>query len=668
MKKLQIGIDLGTTNSVVAYLENGSIEYLRFKNRETLASTILYQIGKVTVGDMAKRKSAIYPQNFIKSSKAFMGDITKEWIIEDKSFSPTDVATEILLEMYKGLRKQFKSLEEIEAVITVPAYFTSSQIDETKKAGERAGFIIKQIITEPVSAAIAYGFEENTNQRLFIVDIGGGTFDTAILEVNNRNFETKAIDGDNHLGGDDFDKIILELLLKYIRKNEGVNLSALKKSGLEEKEYRQAYQALVNKAEETKIALSEYDEYEVEIPNLFGSYNLTTIITREEFEKASSIIIEKIKRTIKNTLDDNGFTAQDIDKVVLVGGSSKIPIINKFVTELFKEKPYADKPLDKLVAIGASILAKDSEGIQDKIVIQDILSHSLGIELINEVFSPLLKKNDKYPIKHSEVYTTVMDYQSELDINVYEGEDNSVNNNDFYGGFTLNNIEQAQAGTPQIEVTFEFDSNRILNVTAKDLNTNSSKSETIEIDKGSKKKITPKQKPYDIVLLIDVSWSMRGTPLDKAKIACSKLVSEMIDLTLHSVGIVAFGSTAKKYLDLSNNKSNLNSSINSLYCNGSTNMSAGLKVSRKKVLDTSTNTQLIILVTDGYPDDSYNVEVQASKLKENSIELVTIGIGSGIDRMLLTNIASSPSNYYEGNNFDDLSNIFQKISSSLRQK
>ena len=445
--KVQVGIDLGTTNSVAAYFDNGKVEYLKFRNKETLPSTLLYQKGAVTIGDMAKRKSALYPQNFIKSSKAFMGDMNKSWTIEDRTFTPTDVASEVLLEIKRGLDKNFASATSFEAVITVPAYFSSSQIDETKKAGENAGFAIKRIITEPVAAAVAYGLEDDVNQKIFIVDIGGGTFDTSILEIKNKQFNTLAIDGDAKLGGDDFDNHILEFLLKFVRQDKGVNLASLEKSGLGEDEYRKSYQALVNKAEEVKIELSDATKVDIEIANLFSGYNLITALERVEFEKISSVTLNKIERIIQKTL--SGFPINTIDKVVLVGGSAKIPAIYEFVKKLFGKNPYSDKPLDKLVAMGAAIIVYDDNSVQ----IKDIISHSLGIELVDDKFSPILRKNTVYPISHSETYTTVMDHQKVIDINVYEGEDEDcVSNNSFYGGFSLSNIQQASAGVPQVGV------------------------------------------------------------------------------------------------------------------------------------------------------------------------------------------------------------------------
>ena len=659
--KLEIGIDLGTTNSVVGYFNNGKIEYLKFKREEVLPSVVLYQNGKVTVGEIAKKKSVSYSNNYISSSKTFMGDNEHIWEIEDRKFTPTDVAAEILKEIKKNLEKKFPGLSEIHAVITVPAYFKSTQIDETKKAGEMAGLIVKQIITEPVAAAIAYGFEDEVNQKLFIVDIGGGTFDTAILKVTNKDFETLAIDGDRKLGGDDFDKHILEFLLKHIRKEKGVNLSSQAKSGLGETEFYRAKQTLILESEEIKRELDNYNKYDIEIPNLFSGYNLTTSLTRNEFENLSKSTFDKIKMIIKRTLDDPQYETSDIDKIVLVGGSAKIPAIREFITEFFGKNPFSDKPLDKLVAMGATIVAQNNETVQ----IRDIISHSLGVELVGNKFSPILKKNQRYPLAVSQIYTTTADYQESVDINVYEGEDeDDVNNNDFYGGFSLSNIEQARAGVPQIEVTFEFDINRILKVTAKDLNTNSSVTENIDINKGKKKKITPDVKPFDIVLTIDVSTSMCGDPLEKAKEACNIMVTELIDLTFHKVGLVSFGSYGQQIANLSNDKNYLRESISNLYCEGSTNMAGGIRIA-DEVLRSATNSKLVILVTDGHPNSSRDASLEADRIKADT-KFITIGIGNRVNEYFLRSLASTENDYYSGSDFSELANIFQQISNSLQ--
>ena len=665
--KLDIGIDLGTTNTVVSFLKNGSFEQLKFRNKDSLTSTMLFVDQKLTIGEIAKRKSVLYPNNYIKSSKTFMGDSDKKWEIDGEIYTPTRVATEILKEIKKNISKYNSNISDVRAVITVPAYFTSTQIDETKKAGLAAGFIVERIITEPVAAAIAYGIDDQVDQTLFIVDIGGGTFDTSILEVKKSEFKTRAIDGDSKLGGDDFDNHILEALLKFIRKDQGVNLSSYDKSGLNEDEYRKAYQALVNKSEEVKIELSEFESTSIEIANLFSGYNLSMEMTRDEFEKISSITIDKIKRTIQKTLDDNGFLPANIDKVVLVGGSSKIPVVREFVTTLFNKKPYSDRPLDKLVAMGAAILAHESQTVQNKIVIRDIISHSLGIEVVNDRFSPILEKNSEYPLSKAQMYTTVSDFQTHLDVNVFEGEDEkNVENNSFYGGFTLSDIERSYAGVPQIEVTFEFDINRILKVTAKDLNTNSENSQDIDIDKAEKKKITPKQMPFDIALVIDVSYSMNGYPLEKAKDACKSMVSEMIDLSAHRIGLVEFESYATTLCRLTQDHQTLTRAISSLHCKGGTDIKEGLKVAEEELFSTRevVNKGLVILVTDG---DSAEVPAinQAVEMKNSGIRVVSIGVGHGVNERLLRSI-STPDDYFQIDTVDKLQEIFQRISFSLQ--
>jgi molecular chaperone DnaK len=664
---LEIGIDLGTTNTVVSFLKNGALEQLRFRNKDNLPSTMLFVDQKVTIGDIAKRKSALYPNNYIKSSKTFMGDTSKSWEIEGKIFTPTNVAIEILKEINKNIKKTDPSISEVRAVITVPAYFTSTQIDETKKAGEAAGFIIERIITEPVAAAIAYGIDDQVDQTLFIIDIGGGTFDTSILEVKGSNFNTLAIDGDSKLGGDDFDNHILEAILKFIRKDQGVNLSSYDKSDLNEDEYRKAYQAIINKAEDVKIELSEFESVSIEIANLFSGYNLSMSMTRDEFEQISSISIEKIKRTIQKTMTDNDFSPEDIDKVVLVGGSSKIPVVREFVTELFNTQPYSDKPLDKLVAMGAAIIAHQSDTVQSKIEINDIISHSLGIEIVDDRFSPILEKNSKYPVSKSQMYTTVSDFQQHLDVNVFEGEDeNDVTKNSFYGGFTLSDIEQAYAGSPQIEVTFEFDINRILKVTARDLNTNSKHSEVIDIDKTQKKNITPEVQPFDIALVIDVSYSMNGYPLQKAKEACQSMVADMIDLNVHRIGLVEFESHASTLSYLTQDKHKLDKAISSLHCKGGTDIRDGLRVAEEELFKTreKINKELVILVTDGDSPEAPAIR-QAEKIKQLGMRIVSIGVGHGVNERLLRNIATSD-DYYQIDTVDKLQEIFHHISCSLQ--
>jgi molecular chaperone DnaK len=665
MGSIKVGIDLGTTNTVVAIYEQGSFEYIRFRKNETLSSVMLYQNGVVTIGNSAKTKSQIYPSNYIKSSKTYMGDMTKSWKIEDKIFSPTDVAIEILKECYSQIKSKYNSTD-IEAVITVPAYFKSTQIDETKKAGEKAGFKVRQIITEPVAAAVAYGFETKINEKIFIVDVGGGTFDTSILQVSSGKFQTLAIDGDNRLGGDDFDNHIIEYILKHIRINKGINLASQEKSGLSETEYKRAYQAIINRAEDIKIELSNSETSSIEISNLFSGYNLSTSLTKSEFEKISQPTLKKIENIISRTVETaikhiKGFDLKQIDRVVLVGGTSKIPAIQNFVSNFFNKKPFSDKPLDKLVAMGAALTINSGDTIQ----IIDLISHSLGIELVNDEFSPILNKDQEYPIAFTKRYTTVSNNQKSIDLEIFEGEDQNVNKNSYYGGFSLSNIENARAGIPQIDVTFEFDKSRILHVTAKDVRTGSSLTKQIIIEKGAvKREKKVYEKAFDIALIIDVSGSMCGDPINRAKDACRLLVSNMIDLNTHRIGFVDFGSVASIRSYLTNSQVTLNSAINNMVCGGGTNMVSGINVA-KNVLNGAINDKLAILITDGHPDSQSTAEYEGQYLKYDTT-FITIGIGNGVDENFLKRLATSSNYYYSGSDFSQLSSIFQKISNSLK--
>jgi molecular chaperone DnaK len=665
MGSIKVGIDLGTTNTVVAIYEQGSFEYIRFRKNETLSSVMLYQNGVVTIGNSAKTKSQIYPSNYIKSSKTYMGDMTKSWKIEDKIFSPTDVAIEILKECYSQIKSKYNSTD-IEAVITVPAYFKSTQIDETKKAGEKAGFKVRQIITEPVAAAVAYGFETKINEKIFIVDVGGGTFDTSILQVSSGKFQTLAIDGDNRLGGDDFDNHIIEYILKHIRINKGINLASQEKSGLSETEYKRAYQAIINRAEDIKIELSNSETSSIEISNLFSGYNLSTSLTKSEFEKISQPTLKKIENIISRTVETaikniKGFDLKQIDRVVLVGGTSKIPAIQNFVSNFFNKKPFSDKPLDKLVAMGAALTINSGDTIQ----IIDLISHSLGIELVNDEFSPILNKDQEYPIAFTKRYTTVSNNQKSIDLEIFEGEDQNVNKNSYYGGFSLSNIENARAGIPQIDVTFEFDKSRILHVTAKDVRTGSSLTKQIIIEKGAvKREKKVYEKAFDIALIIDVSGSMCGDPINRAKDACRLLVSNMIDLNTHRIGFVDFGSVASIRSYLTNSQVTLNSAINNMVCGGGTNMASGINVA-KNVLNGAINDKLAILITDGHPDSQSTAEYEGQYLKYDTT-FITIGIGNGVDENFLKRLATSSNYYYSGSDFSQLSSIFQKISNSLK--
>lgn len=485
-----VGIDLGTTNTVCCTYDN-SFSFIKCRRSHILPSVLMYKDGKITVGEIAKQHALRAPNNVISSAKTFMADPEKKWIIEGRTFTPTDVATEVLREINEAAQKHFGTDEQIEAVITIPAYFTASQANETKKAAEAAGLKVLKIIAEPVAAAIAYGLDD-TAKNIFVVDLGGGTFDVCILTSSQdkdgtRIYTTGSVDGDIHLGGDDFDAVIENLCYSQLRKEYGINLASQEQSGLEAELYGQAIQKIRQKAEQAKIALSDSTETSIDIANLCSRngniVNFRYTITRQDFEKAADSLFKKIKRILTRCLEDSNTRVDSIDKVIYVGGSSNIPYLRSIVTECLDREPYADQDLSKLVAMGAAVYAADKSNlVSTKLHIEDILSHSLGIEVYGEKLSIILPKGTKYPISKTEEYSTVTDYQKSVSVKVYEGECTSnINENLFYDEFTLTNIRNGLRGIP-VNVKFEINDDRQLIVTAWDPYTGSTKSKRIEKD------------------------------------------------------------------------------------------------------------------------------------------------------------------------------------------
>ena len=671
-----IGIDLGTTNSVAGTLENGRYVYFQYDRENLLPSAILYKDGKVTVGSRAKKRSVVYSGNFIASAKTFMGNIKPQWNIEGRDFNATDVATEVLKEIYKVAKKHFGNDDPIQAVITTPAYFSGSQNAETAKAGEAAGFIVKQILAEPVAAALAYAYgDTKVNETIYVVDLGGGTFDLSIIKnKGNNHFETIMKGGDRKLGGDDFDIALLEYMINHIRRDIGIDLSTCDKSGLDKENYSKAKQKLVIEAETVKCALSDADSYDVNMINLFpyknSTYDLEMKITRDNFLECANDLVKRVQRLIRNSFDEIDIGKDDIDKIILVGGSCKMPFVREFITQFFGKQPYDDKDLSKLVAMGAILLSCDTNNTSGiKIKVDDIIAHSMGIELVDDRFSIILPKNMVYPCKNTEVYTTTYDNQESVDINIYEGEDvDNVNNNTFYGGFTLDNIQKARAGVPEIEVTFEYDASCILHISARDLKTGSQNSKEIAIDVGNAKKKPRKSKvdPYDIVVLLDNSGSM-SSAMSIAKDACRKLVNDMIDTNVHRIAFITFESFIDKLCGLTHNKYDVINSINGVYAKGSTDMAGAIDAAFYE-LKMSNNKHLVILVTDGAPDSKPSTALAAEKLKASGATLVCIGAGYGVDYDFLRKIASGHENCYEINTMSALEGIFKTITSGLRLK
>ena len=467
-----IGIDLGTTNSVACILRNGQFEFLKFSGKDILPSAILYDDGEIKVGEKAKRKAKLNAEHFISSAKTFMGDQQHKWKIDNREFTATDVAAEVLKEIYKSARKFFGNDEPIQAVITTPAQFSAIQNGETKIAGEKAGFIVKQILAEPIAAAMAYASENpKPHEKIYVVDLGGGTFDVALLETTEQNkYETLFKDGNRSLGGDNFDQAVVNLMINAVKKIIGADLSTVEKSKLNERQYKKTLQKIYIEAEKVKCTLSTSEVEKVDIENLFpyedGYFDLHTSITREDFLKEAAPYVKEVENVIRRSFENTEYDVKDVDRIILVGGSANMPFVRECVKKLFDKEPYANMDLSKLVAMGAAILADDELG--NGIELHDKIAHSFGIKIIGERLAIVLKKDEEYPCYRNDFFETVKDNQKSILFKVYEGEDTEDLSNDRYiGEFWLKDIEPAPAGK-KVDVRFEFDKSCILHVTAED--------------------------------------------------------------------------------------------------------------------------------------------------------------------------------------------------------
>ena len=684
---IRVGIDLGTTNTLACYLnKKGKLDLIKFPGTGKLIPSVIYvdedDSKNIIVGSKARKMGILDPINEIRSAKTYMGDDKKTWTCNGLTFTPTDVAALVLQEVKKGILKKMKSSEdtEIEAIITVPAYFNSKQKEETKKAGERAGFFVKRIITEPMAAAVAAVKELNLNEKVFIVDLGGGTFDLSVLEAVPEKHIYKAldIDGDKKLGGDDFDRKVYEYFISIIEDDLGIDLSNQKNSGLDYKAYYAMVGQVREAAEIAKIELSDTEETIVNIPNLFKYngkfYNFDITFTRNEFNGLCRELYDKIIGRIENFIaSSKKFALEDIGEVILVGGSCYIPYIQNAVENIFHILASMELERDTLVAVGAGFIANFDNGGEDD-PFKDILSHSLGIEVTDpqthkSTLSKLLKKGETYPCQKSGIYTTISDNQTAIDINIYEAGSDcediaDIARHDFLGSFRLDGIKKAPVGKPQIEVTFSFDNSQILTVQAKDLDSGFEKE--IEVKKGERAEKIKRQSPVDFMLLIDTSGSMYGTPLAEAKEACYALLEEMIDFTVYRVGLVTFSSNAEMVSGLSANSNLLVKYVQNMKAWGSTNMTAALRLAYGE-LSKSTNEKVIIIVTDGAPDNSQSTLDYVGNLKGAHMRVISIGVGRGVNFDFL-NRMSAEKDVYKLDNMSKLKDTFKKVVLSVTEK